>query len=256
MNRDVFETHAHVERRHWWFEARRRILRTIADAAAPRVAAPAVLDVGCGVGATLTAFRDAYRCVGYDPSPDAIEFGRAQHPEFDLRPGTAADAAPEIARASVVLLNDVLEHVPDDRELLTAVVEPMRPGSVLLVTVPADMRLWSPHDEALGHYRRYDAIMLERLFAGLPVRSRLLSHFNTRLYPALSLARRLARATGRARGLEGTDLQPPLPGINELLVHVFAGERRHLLGVLAGRRPPYRRGVSLITVLERNGAAA
>lgn len=256
MDRDVFETHARVERRHWWFEARRRILRAVADAAAPRRPAPRVIDIGCGVGATLAAFRDGYACVGYDPSPDAIALGREQHPDFDLRSGTARDAAPEIARATVVLLNDVIEHVPDDRALLAAAVAPMSAGSVLIVTVPADMRLWSPHDEALGHYRRYDAAMLSSVLAGLPLRPRLLSHFNTRLYPVVRAVRTLARASGRAVGSDGTDLRPAPPLINGVLVRVLAGERRRLLAVLAGRRPPYRRGVSLMAVLERTGGAA
>lgn len=256
MDRDVFEVHARVERTHWWFEGRRRILRAVADSARPAHAAPRVLDVGCGVGATLTAFREGYTCVGYDPSADAIEFGRREHPDFDLRAGTAADAARDIAAASVVLLNDVIEHVPDDRSLLATVVAPMTPGSVLIVTVPADMRLWSPHDVALGHYRRYDPPMLSAVLAGLPVAVRLLSHFNTRLYPVVRAVRSAARAAGRASGSEGTDLRPVAAPVNGLLTRLFAGERHRLLGALSGRGAPYRRGVSLLAVLERTGGAA
>ena len=256
MNRDVIEMHARVERGHWWFEGRRRILRAVADASARPVETPRVLDIGCGVGATLTAFRDGYSCVGYDPTPDAIEFGREQHPDFDLRVGTAVDAASDVARASVVLLNDVLEHVPDDLALLTPVVTAMTPGSVMIITVPADMRLWSPHDEALGHHRRYDPDMLERVWRDLPVRVCLLSHFNTRLYPVVFAVRTVARVAGRASGRAGTDLRRPTPVLNEILVQLFAGERYRLLEALAGRRAPYPRGVSLMAVLERIGAAA
>jgi 2-polyprenyl-3-methyl-5-hydroxy-6-metoxy-1,4-benzoquinol methylase len=256
MNRDVIETHARVERQHWWFEARRRIMRAVADAAHPADMAPRVLDMGCGVGAMLTAFRSGYSCIGYDPAPDAIEFGRERHPDFDLRLGSAADAAPDIARASIVLLNDVLEHVPDDRALLTTVVEAMRPGAVLIVSVPNDMRLWSPHDEALGHYRRYDPYMLGNIVGTLPLHTRLLSHFNTRLYPIVRGRRMLTRFTGHASGHDGTDLSIPAAPVNDLLTRVFAGEARRLVAALAGRARPYARGVSLLAVLERTGADA
>ncbi|MCG6957018.1 MAG: class I SAM-dependent methyltransferase [Gemmatimonadetes bacterium] len=256
MNRDVIEMHARVEREHWWFEGRRRILRAIADATVPQGHPLRVVDIGCGLGATLTAFRDRYECVGYDPNSDAIEFGRVLHPDFDLRIGTAADAASDIERASVVLLNDVIEHVPDDRALVQPMVTAMAPGNLLIITVPADMRLWSPHDVALGHYRRYDEDTLSLVWEGLPVRVRLLSRFNARLYPIIRVVRSVARVVGRSSGGAGTDLQRPTPGVNRLLTWLFAGERRRLLTTLTGRGTSYRQGVSLLAVLERTASSS
>jgi hypothetical protein len=132
----------------------------------------------------------------------------------------------------------------------------MTAGSVLIVTVPADMALWSPHDVALGHYRRYDPAMLGAALGGLPVEVRLLSHFNTRLYPVVRAVRGVARAAGRASGREGTDLRPVAAPMNALLTRLFAGESRRLLAALSGRAAPYPRGVSLMAVLVRTGGGA
>ena len=58
-------------------------------------------------------------------------------------------------RPGFVTLLDVLEHQEDDAQFIGGLVAKMEPGSVLLLTVPALPKLWSPWDEALGHYRRY-----------------------------------------------------------------------------------------------------
>jgi 2-polyprenyl-3-methyl-5-hydroxy-6-metoxy-1,4-benzoquinol methylase len=251
IDRDIFAAFAAAEQTHWWFAARRSILRRIVDAVLPPKPGRRVLDIGCGVGSTLTAFHPDYSCVGYDPSADAVEFARAQHPQFELHVGTSSDAADSIAGVDVVLLNDVIEHVPDDRAMLREVVERMRPGSVLVVTVPADMRLWSPHDERMGHYRRYDEAMLARAVEGMPLERMVVSHFMARLYPIVRAVRAVSRLRGRAAGVSGIDLSYPPRPANALLREIFAGEADRLLRVLHGQSPPYRIGVSLLGTYRR-----
>jgi SAM-dependent methyltransferase len=247
--------HAQAERWHWWFAARREILRAVVEAVVPPAVERRVLDMGCGVGATLTAFHPDYACVGYDPSADAIEFGRETHPQFDLRVGNAQDAIQDLARADVVLSNDVIEHVENDRALLADMVGPMRPGAVLVVTVPADMRLWSPHDVTLGHYRRYDPAMLRAALHGLPVESLLLTHFNARLYPVIRGVRAVAQLIGRSGGSGGTDLHMAPAPINATLRRVFSGEKSRVLRALGAGDGGYGHGVSLLGVYRRKAEA-
>ena len=251
IDRNIFAAFAAAEETHWWFAARRTILRRVADALTPDRPGRAVIDIGCGVGSTLTAFHPDYACIGYDPSPDAIEFARAHHPAFDLHVGTGAEAAGAIAKVDVVLLNDVIEHVADDRSLLGSVVSHMTPGATLIVTVPADMKLWSPHDERMGHFRRYEIAMLEGAVAGLPLERLFMSHFMSRLYPIVRAVRALSRLRGRASGVSGIDLSSPPRFANTLLTRIFAGEIERLLGVIHGSAQPYRRGVSLIGAFRR-----
>jgi SAM-dependent methyltransferase len=250
IDRNIFAAFAAAEETHWWFAARRMILRRVADAFTPARPGRAVIDIGCGVASTLTAFHPDYACIGYDPSPDAIEFARARHPAFELHVGSGAQAA-ALGKVDVVLLNDVIEHVPDDRALLESVVSPMRPGATLIVTVPADMKLWSPHDVRMGHFRRYDAAMLDGAMTGLPLEKLFMSHFMSRLYPIVRAVRALSRLRGRAAGVSGIDLSSPPRLANRFLTGIFAGEVVRLLGVIHGEAPPYRRGVSLIGAFRR-----
>lgn len=251
IERGIFAAFAAAEETHWWFAARRSILRRVVDALTPQRAGRSVVDIGCGVASTLTAFHPDYRCIGYDPSPDAIEFARERHPDFELHVGTAADAGDALGTVDVVLLNDVIEHVPDDHALLQGVVERMKPGANLIVTVPADMKLWSPHDVAMGHYRRYDLAMLDRAVERLPLERLFTSHFMSRLYPIVRAVRVLSRLRGRAAGEGGIDLSHPPRPANAILTRVFAGEVERLLGVVRGEARPYARGVSLIGAFRR-----
>ena len=151
-----------------------------------------------------------------------------------------------------MLLMDVLEHVPDDFRLLSELLAATAPGTFFLITVPAHRALWTRHDESFGHYRRYDRHRLAQAWHGLPVRTRLLSYYNSRLYPAVRAVRTVNRWRGNTTGPAGTDFtQPPVP-INALLAGIFASEAGRLSDVLAGRRQSgFRTGVSLIAVLER-----
>ena len=98
--------------------------------------------------------------------------------------------------ARLVLLMDVLEHVPDDFKFLSELLAASAPGAEFLVTVPANPSFWSAHDESNGHYRRYDMDRFRAGVGGLPVTTLLLSHFNARLYPIA--ARSGAGAAGGA----------------------------------------------------------
>lgn len=252
MDRRSFEAHAALEQAHWWFQARRSILRRIADRLLEADHGRTVLDIGCSVGNNLAAFHPGHRAIGFDPSADAIEIGRAQHPGMDLRVG-GFDAARDAARdADLVLLNDVIEHVADDRALLAPLIAGLRTGSILLVTVPADMRLWSAHDVALGHFRRYDVPMLTAAMAFDRLQPVFMSHFNSRLYPLV----RAARALGRRRPVsseKALDIKHTAAPLNAVLRSIFAGESSRLLRVIEGRAPPYGRGVSLIAAYRTTG---
>jgi len=149
------------------------------------------------------------------------------------------------------LLTDVLEHVVDDFLLFSQVLAIMPPGSHVLLTVPANPALWSPHDVALAHYRRYDIARLRLVWHQLPVREHLVTPFNARLYPLVRLRRALAALSGTSSGSRGTDLSLPPAPLNRLLAAVFAGERIPLVRALDRATAPFRSGVSLLALLER-----
>jgi SAM-dependent methyltransferase len=141
----------------------------------------------------------------------------------------------------LIALLDVLEHVPDDLASLRAIHMRLRPGGALLLTVPANPWMWSAHDAAHHHFRRYTRKQLEELFLRSGLEVQLLSYFNTLLFPLVAAARIVGKITRR----ESADDKLPSAPVNAVLNSVFGLE-----AALLGRLPmPF--GVSLVAVVRR-----
>lgn len=245
-----------MEQEHWWFKARTRIIRELAIRLLGRHAT--VIDVGCGTGGVLSALPASWTRIGVDPSEPAIEAARRLHPRIDFRVGTApASVVDDLAGADLVMFCDVLEHIEDDVDVLARVVVELQTGARVLITVPAHMKLWSPHDVTHGHYRRYERTTLPELWNGLPVNSSLVCPLNWHLYPIVRAVRAVARLTGRSVGDDQTDLFLPPRPVNSLLHRIFASEAPSVLDALQGQNVQWSRsGVSWLVVLERSPASS
>jgi hypothetical protein len=92
----------------------------------------------------------------------------------------------------------------------------LRPGGTALIAVPCDMRLWSAHDVAVGHVRRYTRESLRDVMekAGFVVDS--LWSWNVLLRPV---------AAWRRRHSTGSDLAHVSALVNGGLSIVVAAER-------------------------------
>ena len=248
--------YAMFEDEHWWFVGRRQILhrmvRQIMQPSQDRL----VIDVGCGPGANLASFAGMFQCLGIDSSESAISTARTRFPAMRFVCGSAPhDIEDEAARADLWLIMDVLEHVDHDVDMLQSIVAAAKPGSHFFITVPADPGLWSPHDDAAGHRRRYTFDSLRRLWSALPVEERLLSGYNARLYwPVKAIRTFNARVLRRGHGpqeADGLDLRLPPTPFNGILTSVFTNEAMRLTDALKSSRPGYSRGISLVAVLKR-----
>jgi hypothetical protein len=140
----------------------------------------------------------------------------------------------------MIAMLDVLEHIRGDQEALAALAPKLAPGGRILVTVPANPWLWSPHDVAHHHQRRYTARTLRDIFNAAGFRVRYMTHFNSLLLPLVVAARAVGKLTGR----EGGDDAMPGATVNHVLQATFAAER-HWVG-----KHPLRFGVSLAAVAE------
>ncbi|MCA9246766.1 MAG: class I SAM-dependent methyltransferase [Planctomycetales bacterium] len=253
MKQEQFELTAELELAHWWCIGRRKIMRAMVE----RVVSPhegrLVVDVGCCTGGTIQSLTDAYQCVGIDPSETATKLGSTRFPAVKFICGFAPSDLKELAaQADMFLMMDVLEHVPDDFQMLSEMFAAAKPGAHFLVTVPADMNLWSAHDESHHHYRRYEMVRFRRLWRDLPATELMASYYNTRLFPLIRFIRQRNRRKGVSFGENSTDLRLPSPWANSVLSRIFGGESRRLQKLLDHRKTEgYRAGVSLIALLRR-----
>jgi SAM-dependent methyltransferase len=245
----LWRTHAELEERHWWFTARREIIVQLATEVLPPSQEWLAVDIGCGTGGNTRALSQLYAAIGTDPASAAIDLARQRFPEIDYRCGDALEVLGDRWReVRLVLLADVLEHIEEDVAFFRGVAEACPAGAYFLITVPAEMRLWSRHDEVHHHFRRYDLARLQAVWRGLPVECLLLSPFNSRLYPLIRAAR---AGTGWMPWRRASDLALPPRWINRCLHRILAGEGRRLLDQLGGQpaAAAARRGVSLVAIL-------
>jgi SAM-dependent methyltransferase len=231
---------AEIERHHFWFVARRRLLAALLRRTVPAGVGRA-LDVGCGTGANAAVLRAHARdVVGLDYRPEGIATARQQHCRDASFVRGDATRLPFADHAfDVVTALDVLEHV-DDEAALEEIVRVLRPGGAIIVSVPAMPWLWSYRDVDAGHCRRYARGGLLRLCRKSRLEVRRLNYFQCLLFP-LVLTRVVSRKSRAARDREDA----PAPMVNRLLSWISRMEVR-LSGIVTW---PF--GSSLVAVCRK-----
>jgi SAM-dependent methyltransferase len=222
-----------VEDNHFWFGATRRVIfEALERALGDRFPSANLLDIGCGTGYTLARLPKRMRTVGVDFSPTALAFARdrlGEKANTKLVRGSAYALPFANERFDAVLALDVLEHLEDDLGAAKEMRRVLKKGGVAVVTVPAFDELWSSHDEALDHQRRYRLAQIEEVLreAGFTIEHG--TYYNFFLFPLVAAARmagRLRAATGAAPDRsKSTDLRVPPAPMNAFLGSVLASER-------------------------------
>jgi ubiquinone/menaquinone biosynthesis C-methylase UbiE len=113
-----------------------------------------ILDVGCGTGVVLTELAKRGDATGFDFSDKALEYCRNRG-HNDLVLGNAEELPFESETFDAVVGLDIFEHVEHDERAFAEVRRVLKPGGILILSVPAFQSLWGPHDVALMHFRRY-----------------------------------------------------------------------------------------------------
>ena len=172
MDRAVFDRMAELDRDHWWFTARRRILAAVIARVVRPPRQARILEVGAGTGHNLEMLGQ----FGRVEASELDDHARALASERLGRPVVSA-ALPDLSMFpadsyDVAALLDVLEHVEDDKGSLAAVFSRLKPGGALVLTVPANPWMWSAHDVAHHHHRRYRKSEIAALAEGGRVRDR------------------------------------------------------------------------------------
>jgi SAM-dependent methyltransferase len=242
MEHDEYRRMFELEDGYWWFAGRRYLVRRLLDEMdlPPH---PRILDAGCGTGAGLDNLERRAPAFGIDVSPEALRFCRRRG-KSRLLASSLEQPGIRDATFDVVTALDVLEHCDDDGRVLRALFRVLRPGGSLIVTVPAYPFLWSEHDEALHHKRRYRARELRRavLEAGFSIRrmSGLVSSF----LPAVVAFRVGQMLLPGRKGPRASFVELPGP-VNALLTFLLVTE------VESSRRLPIPFGVTIYVVAQR-----
>lgn len=186
---------AAVEDTMWYYRALHRVVATaLARAGLPPRAA--VLDAGCGTGGLLRRLRaaqPAWAFAGLDFAPLACELAR-ERTGLAVTEGSVT-ALPFAAGAfDAVVSCDVVCQVEDPAAALREFHRVVRPGGVVVLTLPAYRWMHSYHDRAVGNLRRYARAEAGALLQAAGFTVPYATYWNTLLFPLAVLQRKLLRA--------------------------------------------------------------
>ena len=220
MHATHYQLDVELAETHWWWVARRKLLRRLLNRFLGGRGKRKILEVGCSTGSNLRMLQDFGTVHGMELYPPAVEYCRMRYPGIRIYDGGIPD--PMRDTYDVICLFDVLEHIEDEDGALEWIDDHLAPEGVLLVTVPAFDFLWSHHDELAQHHRRYTKPALEALL-GRRFRVAYSSYFNTHLFPAIAIVRLVQRLLHL--GGEGDKAAGGQGFSNGVLQALFSAER-------------------------------
>ena len=242
MNVEMYRIFFEIQKKHWWFVTRKNVVLDVIKRYLTKNDQIKVLDIGCGSGLMLTSLDEIGETYGMDMSDEALSFSKEIF-TGRVEKGALPDQLPYQENFfDLITALDVIEHIDNDVDSISAIRSLLAPGGKVVFTVPAYMFLWSPHDEMNEHKRRYTLPERKKKLveAGFTVEK--ISYYNTFLFPAVFLVRMLNNGLKRDGA---SDMDMPSSPLNYVLKKIF-GIEKYLLRYL---NLPF--GVSVLAVVRK-----
>jgi len=236
-----------VEKGHWWFVGRRRIIGSFLEGVARKLSANSgeeairILDVGCGTGANLEMLSEFGEAEGVDVSAEALSFCRARGLD-NVKQGAAETLPYADGSFDLVTGLDVVEHLDDDLAGLGEMHRVLRREGRALLFVPAFMFLWGVQDDISHHRRRYTLDGLKRVVKQAGFEVERATYVNITFFAPILLGRLLMRVTGFRPASENNIT---IGFLNGVLGKIFGAESWAL------RHASFPFGVSIICVARK-----
>ncbi len=195
MDRSAYDRWFELEDRHFWRIAKRELILELVEKWKPQPQpgeALKLLDIG-GACTLLTRELGRFGDITLVEHDEKTAQFAAETLGLDVLHGSLPDRLPVSGPFDVVTLIDVLEHIDDDVAAARAVHDIMRPGGLLVASVPAVPLLWGEHDISVHHKRRYMAGTLRPVLerAGLIIER--MTYHTSLLFPAVFAQRMWSR---------------------------------------------------------------
>ena len=155
MNPDEYANLAAVETQHWFYVGKRQIVRHWIQRAHPLSPNDLLADCGAGTGTFAAEMMPHCRVVAIDDHDESMALARRKLGSERVQKGSCTSLPLPDHSVDVLTALDVIEHVEQDGGALAEFARVVRPGGIVVITVPALMMLWSDWDVALHHFRRY-----------------------------------------------------------------------------------------------------
>ena len=189
-----FKTHyfkelAELEAKNFWFCSRNQVIIWALHKYSSELTS--FLEIGCGTGFVISGIAKQFsktRLLGSEYFEEGLIYARQRLPTAEFMQMDAL-CIPYESELDGIGAFDVLEHIEEDEIVLQQIFKALKPGGIVLVTVPQHRWLWSAVDQYACHVRRYAAneLYAKVCLAGFEiVRS---TSFVSLLLPAMYLSR-------------------------------------------------------------------
>lgn len=251
MQQQYYKEYYTLERNHWWFTARLRILEGLLNKRilSAKSGPVQILNAGVATGATSEMLANYGEVTSLEYDGECCEFLRTEL-NMDVIQGSLTELPFEDNSFDVVCAFDVIEHIDDDRLAVQEIKRVLKDDGHIFLTVPAFMFLWSHHDVVNEHFRRYTSKQLSGILKGLDFNIQYRSYFNFALFFPIAAIRVLAKLLPKKKVKEdaestGSDFEKFNSSglLNKFLYRLFLSEKPLLKG---GVRFPF--GVSLMAI--------
>ncbi|KKP26332.1 MAG: methyltransferase family protein [candidate division TM6 bacterium GW2011_GWE2_31_21] len=232
-----------IEREHWWFESRRKIVYDLfwKKYFSKQTEKLKILSIGTSSGVELEFLSKFGNVLGIDLDEKMVL--NAQKNGLNVLKQDILSNNFKDNSFDIVFAMDVLEHIEDHEKAFKEAFRVLRSGGYMFITVPACKFLWSNHDEHqfFPHKRRYNKKDFLVLLRTQNVEILKCSFFNFFLFPFITLVRLLNVSSD-------SQLKIPNKFVNSFFKTIFSSERYFL------NKINFPIGVSLIAICRKKCA--
>lgn len=174
---------------HWWYRSRTELLKDALKKVGGNRADLKILDLASACGDNFPVCSKYGKTFGIDISPQAIEYCK-QRNITSMVQGDAQKLPFKSNTYDVILALDVFEHLEDDMASLKEIVRVLKEDGTLIFNTPAFMALYSYHDIAFHHVRRYRRGELASKLASADLQIRKMTYWSFFIFPAVYIMRK------------------------------------------------------------------
>lgn len=245
MDRQYYKAYYQLERKHWWFRVRERIIRERISTSINQNRNLEILNIGAATGRSSQMLERYGNVTSLEYDKVCCDFVKEKL-GINVVNGSITNLPFDSKAYDLVCAFDVIEHVEDHDMAIAEMKRVCKDEGTLCVTVPAYMSLWSEHDVVNKHFRRYTLKELLELFGNSQLKEIYSSYFNTLLFLPIYAFRQVSKIIPEKYLRKGSgsdfELKTQFNLVDSLLRKIFG------LEIVLLRYLKFSFGVSIITI--------
>lgn len=232
---------------HWWYEARRNLLNHTLLEFYGQNNDLKVLDLASACGDNFPVCSPFGKTYGLDISWESIQYCKKKNIDTIVQ-GDVHHLPYATSSIDIVVALDVLEHLQNDKMALGEIERVLKNKGIFIFNVPAFMFLFSYHDEAFHHLRRYSSqeMISKLLSANFLIKS--VTYWSFFILPAVFFTRKVWALLKKPEEMPLSDFHLKIPSP----IEAFLGLLTRFEVFLIKKRIHFPFGVSLFGIAQKS----